>query len=95
VALADHLTQRKEKTEAAVTEAFLRIINRHPDKQEQDILIQYFNEQDAWFKANPENIAKVTKVGEYKMKSAPGPEVAALARLVQVIYNMEEAITKT
>jgi hypothetical protein len=34
-------------------------------------------------------------VGEYKMKSAPGPEVAALARLVQVIYNMEEAITKT
>jgi hypothetical protein len=95
VALADHLTQKKEKPEAAVTEAFLRIINRHPDKQEQDILLQYFNEQDAWFKANPETIVKVTKVGEYKMKSAPAPEVAALARLVQVIYNMEEAITKT
>src|SRR5690606_26155979 len=59
VALADHLTQKKEKPEAAVTDAFLRIINRHPDKQEQDILIQYYNEQDAWFKANPENIAKV------------------------------------
>ena len=95
VALADRLTQKKEKPEAAVTEAFLRIINRHPDKQEQDILVQYFNEQDAWFKANPKTIEKVTKVGEYKMKSTPAPEVAALARLVQVIYNMEEAITKT
>ena len=95
VALADHLAQNKEKPEAAVAEAFLRIINRHPDKQEQDILLQYLNEQDAYFKANPETIAKVTKVGEYKMKSTPAPEVAALARLVQVIYNMDEAITKT
>mgnify|MGYP002377536670 FL=1 len=95
VALADHLTQNKEKPEAAVTEAFLRIINRHPDKQEHDILLQYLNEQEAYFKGNPEAITKVTKVGEYKMKSNPAPEVAALARLVQVIYNMDEAITKT
>ncbi|HRP58595.1 DUF1553 domain-containing protein, partial [Agriterribacter sp.] len=95
VALADHLIQKKEKPEAAVTEAFLRIINRHPDKEEQNILIQYFNEQETYFKTNPETITKVTDVGEYKMSSAPTPEVAALVRLVQVIYNMDEAITKT
>ena len=95
VALADYLTQKEEKPEAAVTDAFLRIINRHPAKQEQDILLAYLNEQQAYFKANPATIEKVIKAGEYKMKSAPAPEVAALARLVQVIYNMDEAITKT
>ena len=95
VALADYLTQKEEKPEAAVTDAFLRIINRHPAKKEQDILLAYLNEQQAYFKANPATIEKVIKAGEYKMKSAPAPEVAALARLVQVIYNMDEAITKT
>lgn len=95
VALADHLTQKEEKPEAAVSDAFLRIINRHPAKQEQDILLAYLNEQQAYFKANPATIEKVIKAGEYKLKSAPAPEVAALTRLVQVIYNMDEAITKT
>ncbi len=95
VALADQLAQNEEKPEAIVTDAFLRIINRHPDKQEQDILLQYLSEQEAYFESNPKTVEKVTKVGEYKMKSTPAPKVAALARMVQVIYNMDEAITKT
>lgn len=95
VALADRLTGKKEKPEDAITEAFLKIINRHPAQEEQHILLEYFQDQDAYFKANPEAIEKVIKVGEYKLKSVPGSGVAALARLVQVIYNMDEAITKT
>lgn len=95
VALADHLAEKRDKPEAAVTEAFLRIINRHPAKQEQDILLGYLQDQEAYFKANPAAVEKVIGVGEYKMKQTPGAEVAALARLVQVIYNMDEAITKT
>lgn len=95
VALADRLTQKQDKPEAAVTDAFLRIINRHPAKQEQDILLEYLHEQQAYFKANPAAIEKVIKVSEYKIKSAPAPEIAAFARMVQVLYNMDEAITKT
>jgi hypothetical protein len=95
VALADQLTQKQNKPEAAVANAFLRIINRYPAKQEQDILLEYLHEQQAYFKANPATIEKVINVGEYKIKSAPAPAVAALARMVQVIYNMDEAITKT
>lgn len=94
VALADLLLQKKEDKEAAVTEAFLRIINRHPEKQELDILLSYLDEQQGSFEADPSNVEKVIKVGEYKLKSAAGPEVAAYARMVQVIYNMDEAITK-
>ncbi|HTN08352.1 PSD1 and planctomycete cytochrome C domain-containing protein [Agriterribacter sp.] len=95
VALADELTAKKKASNAAVTYAFKRIINRQPGKQELDILMQYYKEQETYFKANPAIIEKVTKAGEYKMKQKSGPEVAALTRLVQVIYNMEEAITKT
>ncbi|HRO46932.1 DUF1549 and DUF1553 domain-containing protein [Agriterribacter sp.] len=95
VALADDLAEKKMTSDAAVTNAFLRIINRKPDKQELGILMQYYKEQEVYFKANPANIEKVTKAGEYKMKNKPDPEIAALTRLVQVIYNMEEAITKT
>ncbi len=95
VALADHLTEKKEKPETAVTEAFLRIINRHPAPEEQSILLGYLQDQDTYFKAHPDAIEKVIKVGEYKLKSPGGAGVAALARLIQVIYNMDEAITKT
>lgn len=95
VALADRLVQKQDKPEAAVTDAFLRIINRRPAKQEQDILLEYLHEQQDYFKANPATIDQVIKVGEYKIKSTPAPEVAALVRMVQVIYNMDEAITKT
>ncbi|MCO5241689.1 MAG: PSD1 and planctomycete cytochrome C domain-containing protein [Chitinophagaceae bacterium] len=95
VALADRLVQKQDKPEAAVTDAFLRIINRRPAKQEQDILLEYLHEQQDYFKSNPATIDQVIKVGEYKIKSTPAPEVAALVRMVQVIYNMDEAITKT
>ncbi|WP_152267056.1 PSD1 and planctomycete cytochrome C domain-containing protein [Agriterribacter humi] len=95
VALADGLAGKKIAAQAAVTNAFKRIINREPGKQELDILMQYYKEQEVYFKTNPANIEKVTKAGEYKMKNKAGPETAALTRLVQVIYNMAEAITKT
>ncbi|MBW7892007.1 MAG: DUF1553 domain-containing protein, partial [Chitinophagaceae bacterium] len=95
VALADLLVQKNDSKEAAVTEAFLRIINRHPQKQEVDILLSYLNEQESVFEADPATVEKVVKVGEYKLKTSPGPEIAAFARMVQVIYNMDEAITKT
>lgn len=95
VALADQLVQKQAKPETAVNEAFLRIINRHPSKQEQSILLNYLTEQKASFAANPAIIEKVMHVGEYKIQSDPSAALAALARMIQVIYNMDEAITKT
>ena len=95
VALADDLTEKKMTSQAAVSNAFKRIINREPGKQELDILMQYYKEQEVYFETHVATVEKVIQVGEYKMKSTPAPEVAALTRLVQVIYNMAEAITKT
>lgn len=94
-ALADGMIGQQLSPEATVTTAFKRIINRMPEKNEADILIQYLKDQEAYFKANPANAEKILKVGEYKAKTTGKTELAATMQMVQVIYNMEEAITKT
>lgn len=95
VALADLIIQKRQSPEAAVNETFMRIINRHPDTQEQTVLLDYLNNQKTIFTSNPAIVEKVIRVGEYQLVSTPSPELAALARMIQVIYNMDEAITKT
>lgn len=95
LALADQILQMKTSPEIAVETAFRKIICRHPEKKETDILVNYLKEQQAYFKANTEAAAKELKVGEYKPKTSSKTELAAMMHVMEVIYNMEEAITKT
>jgi len=94
-AMADLLIQEKKKPEATVTEAFMRIINRHPQKNETDLLLLYLTEQQIYFNTHPEEVKKITNVGEYKAKTTASPVLAATMQMIQVIYNMDETITKT
>lgn len=94
-ALADVLIQQKQTAEASVTNAFMRIINRRPQKAELDLLLHYLEEQETYFKSKPGDIEKTLKPGEYILKSNPSPQLAAMMQTIQVIYNMDEAITKT
>jgi len=94
--LADTLLKSKLSQEAALVNGFRRIICRKPDKKEIDLLLNYWKDQQAYFKVHPETADKLVKVGEYKLDGKnPNQNVAALMQVLQVIYNMEEAITKT
>jgi len=95
LALSDKLLQSSSSPEAAITNGFKRIICRQPEKKETDILLRYWKEQQAYFAANPEAIKKTLQVGAYKPTTASKANLAAMMRVMQVIYNMEEAITKT
>ncbi len=95
LALADQILQSKTSPEAAVETAFRKIICRHPEKKETDILVNYLKEQQAYFKTHTEAAEKELKVGEYKPKTSSKTELAAMMHVMEVIYNMEEAITKT
>lgn len=95
IALADQLVLDKRSTEDAVTYAFMRIINRRPSKEELTLLTNYFQEQEKDFTKKPANIEKTVMVGEYKIKNSPSAILAAMTTVVQVLYNMDEAITKT
>jgi hypothetical protein len=47
------------------------------------------------FTASPAKAEKIIKVGYYKPVVKSKINLAALMQTLQVIYNMEEAITKT
>lgn len=96
LALADQLIKSRNTPEININNAFRRIICRRPDKKEIAILLSHWKEQQAYFKSNPGAADKLIKVGEYKpeIKNA-SKEIAALMQVLQIIYNMEEAITKT
>ncbi len=96
LALADKLLLSGLSPDATVTTAFKKIICRTPDKKELDLLVDYYKDRIKYFTTNESSAAKLVKVGEYK----PDPkntrsELAACMAMLQVIYNMEEAITKT
>ena len=95
LALSDKLIQSMSTPEATITNGFRRIICRRPEKKEIDILINYWKRREAYFKANPKEADKIVKVGEYKPKAKSNIDLAAIMQVMQVIYNMEEAITKT
>ncbi len=96
LALADTLLKIRVTPDAKLVTGFRRIICRTPDKKETDLLLNYWKEQQAYFKANPASAAKLVKVGEYKPDGKNSDlELAAMMQVLQVIYNMEEAITKT
>jgi hypothetical protein len=95
LALSDKLIQNNNAPEANLTNGFKRIICRQPEKKETDILIKYWKEREAYFKAHPKEADKIVSVGEYKPRAKSNVELAAMMQVMQVIYNMEEAITKT
>jgi len=96
LALADKLIKSGSTPEVNINNAFRRIICRMPGKKETAILLSHYKEQQAYFNAHPEEADKLVKVGEYKPESKKMPkELAALMQVLQIIYNMEEAITKT
>ena len=95
LAMADQLLKTNASPETVVNTAFKRIICRTPDKKETDILLNYWNDEKAHFKSHTPDAAKVIKVGEYKPSTKNASELAALMQTIEIIYNMEEAITKT
>jgi hypothetical protein len=94
LALADKLLQKKQH-EAVIKEGFQRIICRKASDKELKILDSYYKEQLEFFSKNKEAAQKIVKVGQYKPAVKATESLAALMQVMQVIYNMEEAITKT
>src|SRR5215203_729277 len=94
LALADQLLQKGEN-ENSISIGFQRIICRKPQERELQILTGYYKEQLEAFRKNNKEAEKILKIGYYKPVITSKPKLAAMMQTMQVIYNMEEAITKT
>ncbi|HLT06780.1 MAG TPA: PSD1 and planctomycete cytochrome C domain-containing protein [Cyclobacteriaceae bacterium] len=93
--LATRLMKSHQQPEAAIEEAFKRIVCRFPEKKELTLLSEYYQEELKKFKSDPEDAENVLSAGEYPMEEAKSPELAALMHVVVALYNLEETITKT
>lgn len=84
------------KDEAAISEAFKRIVCREMKSKEKDLLLEFYQSQLEEFKSDPEKAKQALDVGEYPMnEKAITAENAALMQVIVSLYNLEETITKS
>jgi hypothetical protein len=99
------LAQRLESESGAADEksadeklvkAFRIILCRKPTAKEEKTLKEYYQQQLTAFRQDPKSAAKTLAVGEYPQAANSDPAgTAALMRVIDTIYNLEETITKT
>ncbi|HEX3384168.1 MAG TPA: DUF1553 domain-containing protein, partial [Mucilaginibacter sp.] len=92
--LAAKVVQENNQPKDKIVEAFRRIICRKPTEKEMAILMSYY--QDQLRTMTEKNADKLLSVGEYP--NPPGIDKitqAAMMKVIDAIYNLEEAITKT
>jgi hypothetical protein len=88
--------EEKSSIDEKITKAFHRIVCRMPDKKEAGILKSYYDEQLQQFKQKKLDAAATIKAGEYPMDNKlDANTTAALMKVINTIYNMEETITKS
>ncbi|MFZ1715685.1 MAG: PSD1 and planctomycete cytochrome C domain-containing protein [Saprospiraceae bacterium] len=93
---AEKLLTDSQDTREILVKAFRTIVCRQPDQTEQDILTGFFTEEKLKFEHNPEKATQLLAIGEYKKAMGEDkPTAAALMQTIHMIYNLEEAVTKT
>ena len=95
--LAQKLSAEKISVDEKINKAFELILIRKPKSSEASKLISYYENQEAFFKANKVLALKTLSTGEYKnaVNNNNQQEAAALMKLCLLLYNLEETITKS
>lgn len=93
---AQKLVAANQEEQTNIKTAFRRILNREPSDKEMSILQEYYNDQLKAFTAKQLDAKKTLQEGEYPQDTRLDPKtVAALMKLIDLIYNMEETIVKS
>jgi hypothetical protein len=94
--LSEKLSADKNSSADKITKAFRLIVCRRPANNELKTLEDYYNDQLDQFSQKKLNAQKTMQAGEYSFaKNTNLDEVAALMKVINLIYNLEETITKT
>ncbi|WP_202795947.1 PSD1 and planctomycete cytochrome C domain-containing protein [Maribacter sp. HTCC2170] len=77
-----------------VSAVFRQIMIREPEKDELRMLDKYYEDALDKFIKEPENAQQLVSIGEYEQSEVEPSKTAALMLTAQVIYNLDETITK-
>jgi hypothetical protein len=91
------LVETKELSlEEKVVMAFRKIISRRPAESEINVLLEAYQEEHDRYNTDPAAAKKFLAVGEYPQNTLLDPiECAAMMHVVTIIYNLDEAISKS
>lgn len=82
--------------EEKISIAFRKIVSRKPKQEEIDILMSGYEDEYTRYQASPLEAKKFLQVGAYPQNTTLDPiECAAMMHVVTIIYNLDEAISKS
>ena len=94
--LAEKLSAEQNALNDKIIKAFRLIVCRKPSDKELKALQDYYNDQLEEFTQKKLDAGKTIAIGEYVVsKNIDVNAAAALTKVINVIYNLEETITKT
>tara|TARA_B110000037_G_C17120080_1_gene505437 strand:+ start:493 stop:2835 length:2343 start_codon:yes stop_codon:yes gene_type:complete len=92
--LAQQMVAKNQNDVEMLSDVFQRILVRQPDENELKVLQQYFTDARDTFRDNKENAEKLLTQGNFEKADTDPIKTAALMLTAQVIYNLDETITK-
>jgi hypothetical protein len=94
--LAERLVVKSTDIETNIKTSFQRIVCRQPTDKELKLLTDYYNSELTMFTKDKKHAFKVLNVGEFPHEAKTNEvQAAALMRVINALYNMEETITKS
>jgi hypothetical protein len=92
--LAENISNNTSAGKAAVQEMFQCILLRNPTERELGMMLDYFELYYDKFSDDNESAEKLLAIGEYPANPSDTAKTAALMMVAQVLYNLDETITK-
>ena len=93
--LASKVSQETEDSEEGVRAMFNNILLRDPSGDELELMTDYHENFLEKFQQEADDAEKLVSVGEYEqLDGVDTAETAALMMVAQVLYNLDETITK-
>lgn len=92
--LAQNITMGLDDDSIVVKEVFKKILVRHPTQEELLVLESYYHDALEKFNDGTDDAEKLVALGEYEKLETDPAKTAALMLTAQIIYNLDETITK-
>lgn len=92
--LAYKVLTTHEANDQRLNFAFEKILGRSPSPEEKSVLKSFLDSEQKRFKAAPEQAKTYLSIGQYPQE-IESPEAAAYMSLINTIFNLDEAISKT
>lgn len=92
--LASKVSESSTDERQAIKTMFNSIMLREPSEDELELMTDYHEDYLEKFKEDTQNAEKLVSIGDYEKSDSDTAETAALMMVAQVLYNLDETITK-